>query len=299
MLRFDAPVNAPSFRGDTMRMNADSTVALIFLRGRGDSAWAFKARKGTTTWNLLMWGDTLGKLVGAGMKIDRGPLGGTGSATLTLSNGAGTGYMLYDASGHIQIYGASAGNNVILGAGGGTARLYITASGDSGAAGAVAKRDTLKAMVVATTAMSHIVVPLGGTFSAGGLCTWVLNTNVFAGLYAVSTPKHLYALPPIPRYINGAKCIADSLIYWRQLLTATDTLLVDFGSIDSVGNVNRTIGYDTTKGTGSKALLRKARAFRPADTCAYNRTLFINFSNKTLSDTCFLFQLEYKYHTIP
>jgi len=75
--------------------------------------------------------------------------------------------------------------------------------------------------------------------------------------------------------------------------------MVTMGSTDTVGNRTVTVGYDTTLGTGSKALLRKARAWRAADTSAYNRTEHIEFVTKALTDTCFLRQIHFKYHTIP
>lgn len=202
----------------------------------------------------------------------------------------------WNAFSNIVTWNPSGGSNATIQVNGVTIATF-TARGCSLSLGKKADVDTLKAKVVATTAMSEYIITPAVT-SVQSSVGWTADPNSYYGLYAVGASDVCRFTFP-HRYINGAKVIMDSIVYWRQLLTATDTLLVSMGSTDTVGLRTVVVGYDTTKGTGSKALLRKARAVVPVDTAAYNRTLHFEFITKTLTDTCFLRQIHFKYHTIP
>ncbi len=136
---------------DTLRMRSDTTVALIFLRGRGDSAWAFKARKGTTTWNVLMWGDTLGKLTTTNLT----------STSFIIAPG------LYQTGGHLTLGASTNGYDVAIQSDGVT-KLWVVTSGDSGVAGAVAKRDSLYLKKIAKHAFGNAAANLTDTILVAG-----------------------------------------------------------------------------------------------------------------------------------
>lgn len=181
---------------DTIRMRSDTTVALIFLLDRADSAWAFKARKGTTTWNTLMWGDTVGKVY-AGNQFKTADLVFGPSAITSGYQGSsitfGASYITLDHIGKA---------------------LYITATSDSGEAGMVAKRDSLYLKKIAKHAFGNAAANL-------------TDTNLVAGATATSVIVGGDYLPDGASITYNAlrKRVAPDTVYiYRVAVTDPDSI---------------------------------------------------------------------------
>jgi hypothetical protein len=315
----------PAPMSDTLRMRSDTTVALIFLRGRGDSAWAFKARKGTTTWQILLYQDTLGVLrqvvsdaafysggslysaSGYGLYgdfwADRASGGLYGCIKWLPSGGAINSHYLVLSDTTRKIYfipGSTAGDTatggIAMDSANGGWRIRAAAGKSLQFLG-----DTLKAKVVATTAMSE----WSSLFTMSAFLAYgeMSMTNGFtAGCRAIGAKQNQYMFPY--KKLTGSKVVIDSVVYTCTKNLNTDTSFLSPLKWDSVGHITSPIKTDTLVGpTGGLAFIRRAISWPTTDSLSlsgYIQGVSIRTGNVAGNvDTTYFHNLIWKYHTIP